>query len=98
MVAGKNTEREEEDNRERSDKETDGIAQKTVDDCLFEAPSEEPIPYTYYNDYATGIWGDVSNYDLCVDTGTLGIEGSVELILKCVEIKKKMIEDEEKEW
>ena len=52
----------------------------------------------YYNYYATGTWGDVSNYDLCVDTGTLGIEGSVELILKCVEIKKKMIEDEEKEW
>ena len=40
----------------------------------------------------------MNNYDLCVDTGTLGIEGCVELICKCVEIKKKMIEDKEKEW
>ena len=52
----------------------------------------------YYNYYATGTWGDVSNYDLCVDTGTLGIEGSVDLILKCVEIKQKKTEEEEKEW
>ena len=46
MVAGKNTEREEEDKREYSDEETDGIAQEAVDDCLFEAPSEEPVPYS----------------------------------------------------
>ena len=53
---------------------------------------------SYYNYYATGNWGDVSNYDLCVDTGTLGIEGCVDLICKCVEIKQKMTEEEEKEW
>ena len=53
---------------------------------------------TYYNYYATGNWGDVSNYDICVDTGTLGIEGCVELICKCVEIKQKKAEEEEKEW
>ena len=52
----------------------------------------------YYNYYATGTWGDVSNYDLCVDTGTLGIEGSVELICKCAEIKAKKAEEESKEW
>ena len=53
---------------------------------------------SYYNYYATGTWGDVNNYDLCVDTGTLGIEGCVDLICKCVEIKKQMIEEKEKEW
>ena len=53
---------------------------------------------SYYNYYATGTWGDVSNYDLCVDTGTLGIEGCVELICKCAEIKQKKAEEEEKEW
>ena len=46
MVAGKNTECEEEDNREYSNEETDGIAQEAVDDSLFEAPSEEQIPYS----------------------------------------------------
>ena len=53
---------------------------------------------SYYNYYATGTWGDVNNYDLCVDTGTLGIEGCVDLICKCVEIKQKQAEEEEKEW
>ena len=35
---------------------------------------------SYYNYYATATWGDVNNYVLCVDTGKLGIEGTVELL------------------
>ena len=38
---------------------------------------------SYYNYYATGNWGDVKNYDLCVDTGALGIQGAVDLIAYC---------------
>ena len=41
----------------------------------------------YYNYYATGTWGNVNNYHLCVDTGALGSEGAVDLICKCVEIR-----------
>ncbi len=51
----------------------------------------------YYNYFATGTWGDVSNYDLCVDTGTLGIDGCVEVICKCIEIKENRPKDEA-EW
>ena len=51
----------------------------------------------YYNYFATGTWGDVSNYDLCVDTGTLGIDGCVEVICKCIEIKENRPRDEA-EW
>ena len=48
----------------------------------------------YYNYYATGTWGSVDNYHLCVDTGALGIDGAVELICKSVEIReKKLLED-----
>ena len=47
----------------------------------------------YYNYYATGTWGDVNNYDLCLDTGTLGIEGCVDLICRCVEIQRKKAEE-----
>ncbi len=35
----------------------------------------------YYNYYSTRKWGDPNNYDLCIDSGKLGIEGSVELII-----------------
>ncbi len=53
---------------------------------------------SYYNYYATGIWGDVNNYDLCIDTGTLGIAGSVELIRKCVDIRAKVLSDGNGVW
>ena len=46
---------------------------------------------SYYNYYATNSWGDVNNYDLCVDTGTFGIEGAVELIAKCVELHDRLL-------
>lgn len=54
---------------------------------------------SYYNYYATGTWGDVSNYDLCVDTGALGIVGAVDLIAACVDIiQRKSEEKDPKVW
>ena len=52
---------------------------------------------SYYNYYATNTWGDVNNYDLCVDTGALGIEGSVELIAKCVELRDRLLDSHKEE-
>lgn len=46
---------------------------------------------SYYNYYATSDWGDVNNYDLCVDTGRLGVEGAVELIARYVEIRESCL-------
>ncbi len=34
----------------------------------------------YYNYYSTGKWGEPENYDLCINSGSLGIQGSVDLI------------------
>ena len=51
----------------------------------------------YYNYYATGTWGDVDNYDLCVDTGALGIAGSVELIAICADLIQKKNEQKDPE-
>jgi len=54
---------------------------------------------SYYNYYATGTWGDVNNYDLCVDTGALGIDGAVELIARCAELREAWVEKKDKsEW
>lgn len=38
----------------------------------------------YYNQYAGGSWGDASNYDLCVDTEKLGVQGAADLIVEAV--------------
>ena len=53
---------------------------------------------SYYNYYATTTWGDVNNYDLCVDTGTFGIAGSVELIRKSIRIREKKLESGDEAW
>lgn len=52
---------------------------------------------SYYNYYATGAWGDVNNYDLCVDTGALGITGTVELIADCARLMEKKAEQKDPE-
>lgn len=46
---------------------------------------------SYYNYYATTTWGDVNNYDLCLDTGKLGVEGSVELVMDYVALREKVL-------
>lgn len=35
----------------------------------------------YYNYYTFGEWGKASNYDICVDSSILGIEGTSEFII-----------------
>lgn len=41
---------------------------------------------SYYNYYTSKKWGDSKSYDLCLDTGKLGLDGCVEMILKYREI------------
>jgi len=52
---------------------------------------------SYYNYYATGNWGEVDNYDLVVDTGTLGIAGAVDLIAYCANMMEKKSEEKDPE-
>lgn len=42
----------------------------------------------YYDFNTDGKWGSASNYDLCLNTTRLGIDGCVEMIKKFIEIKK----------
>lgn len=37
---------------------------------------------SYYNFFTFGNWGMASNYDLCLDTSILGIEGTAEFIIE----------------
>lgn len=36
---------------------------------------------TYYNYFTFGNWGVASNYDLCVDSSVLGIDGTADMII-----------------
>lgn len=41
---------------------------------------------SYYNYYTSKKWGDSKSYDLCLDSGKLGTDGCVDMILKFREI------------
>ena len=36
---------------------------------------------TYYNYFTFGNWGVASNYDLCIDSSILGIDGTADMII-----------------
>ena len=46
---------------------------------------------SYYNYYATSTWGDVNNYDLVLDTGKIGYDGTVDMILAYIAIREKLL-------
>lgn len=45
---------------------------------------------SYYNYYSSKRWGQASSYDLCINSSKLGIQGTKELILEYVNIRKKL--------
>ena len=61
-----------------------GVEKDKAEDRIRKADKQRA---SYYNYYATATWGDVDNYDLVVDTGVLGVEGAVELIVKFLELR-----------
>ena len=44
---------------------------------------------SYYNYYTSKRWGDADSYDFCIDSGKMGIDGSVDLVLNAVRLKEK---------
>lgn len=43
---------------------------------------------SYYNYYTSKKWGDAMSYNLCLDSGVLGIDGCVKLIKRAIAIKE----------
>lgn len=42
---------------------------------------------SYYNYYTNKEWGDAKGYDLCIDSGKLGVYGTVKVILEYLKVK-----------
>ena len=45
---------------------------------------------SYYNYYSDKKWGDGSSYNMCIDSGVCGIDGTVQLIKDFVALKEKI--------
>ena len=39
---------------------------------------------SFYKYYSDQVWGDAQNYDLCINSGAIGIDGAVDLIIDAV--------------
>lgn len=44
---------------------------------------------SYYNYYTSKRWGDPNSYNLCLDSGLLGVDGTVEMLKKAIELKER---------
>lgn len=48
---------------------------------------------SYYNYYTDMKWGNAANYDLCINTSRLGIEGTVKLIRHYINVRESVPRD-----
>lgn len=67
-----------------------GVEEQKAEETVRKADKQRA---SYYNYYATADWGDVNNYDLCVDTGKLGIDGTVELLVNYIALREKAMKE-----
>ncbi len=48
---------------------------------------------SYYNYYSSKKWGRADTYDLCINSGVLGVDGTVKLIIQYIEDFEKKNEN-----
>lgn len=47
---------------------------------------------SYYNYYTSKKWGSSASYDLTIDSGKFGIDGTIDLLMRTIEIKEAGVE------
>lgn len=47
----------------------------------------------YYNYYSDMRWGEAKNYDLCINSSKVGIDGAVELMKTYINVREKHLEE-----
>jgi cytidylate kinase len=68
----------------------DNMSEKDAKSAVIKADKRRA---NYYNFYTNNKWGDVNNYNLCLDTSSLSDEACVELLLSYIKEKEKTFID-----
>ena len=63
-----------------------GEDKKKVEDIIAKTDKKRS---NYYNYYTNKRWGSASSYDLCINSSIVGEDGTVDLILKFIELRKR---------
>ena len=61
-----------------------GAETKKVDDLIIKTDKKRA---NYYSFHTNLTWGDCTNYDLCVRTGSFGMDGAADMIIDALELK-----------
>ena len=67
--------------RHESFKYDDPCKSLTIEEAEALCQKKDRTRATYYNYFTFGNWGVASNYDLCIDSSVLGIEGTADVIM-----------------
>ena len=63
------------------------IEKNKVEDFIKKTDKRRAHYYNYYTDMR---WGEAKNYDLCINSSTIGIKGSVALMKSYIEIRESL--------
>ena len=66
--------------------ERDNIPPKKAEDYVKKLDKKRASHYRYYTEKK---WGSANNYDICINSNKLGIDGTVNLLLNYIENKQK---------
>lgn len=63
---------------------TDGLSASEAEKIIRKTDKQRAAFTSFYSDRK---WGAAANYDLCVNTAVIGIEGAVELLAACAQMR-----------
>ena len=63
-----------------------GITEAQAKKLLKEVDKDRSSYYKYYTDQ---VWGEAENYDLCIDSASIGVDGAVKVIKAYIEALNK---------
>ena len=63
----------------------EGKSDREIESHIAKIDKKRSKYYTYYTDRT---WGKATTYDLCIDSSVLGIDGTVDLIIHAVNMRK----------
>lgn len=61
-------------------------------DCRRKILKADKSRRAFYNAAGDGVWGEADNYNLCIDSGDLGIDNSANMIINYLQLKRNIVE------
>ena len=71
-----------------------GVTEEAAKKKIKEVDKDRSSYYKYYTDQ---VWGDVNNYDICVNSSRIGVDGTVDMIIEYIRRRREAKNKEKSE-